>query len=244
MSTTITCACCEGPVPPKPPGRRGYQAKYCSSSCRNRLNSRRLHQRRVADGRYEQFNVARRKTPMKPCLDCGKEVRYGAERCQKHGQLHRKKLARRRARVERKLATAAEGTGPRWVLVTGICRACGKGYSSWNPSGGHCSALCRGSRKSDAAKQARRARERGWKLTKARRMALYERDGWICLLCGLPVDREATGTMEPDAPSLDHVVALADGGLHAPHNLQTAHIACNGAKEAREGRLRKVLVAA
>ena len=43
---------CEKPVPPKPAGKRGYQARYCSKQCRERENARRwrdANQEKIAE---------------------------------------------------------------------------------------------------------------------------------------------------------------------------------------------------
>lgn len=61
------------------------------------------------------------------------------------------------------------------------------------------------------------------------RDAIFERDGWVCYLCKLPVDR----TLKfPDAgsPTLDHVVTLSRGGDNSPDNVRLAHFFCNSTK--------------
>lgn len=67
---------------------------------------------------------------------------------------------------------------------------------------------------------ARRARKAG-AATVARidRLAVFERDGWRCHYCRLPVDRG-------DA-HLAHIVALARGGTHTLENVACSHAACN-----------------
>src|SRR5574343_918997 len=65
------------------------------------------------------------------------------------------------------------------------------------------------------------------------RAALFERDGWRCRLCGVPVDREAKWPA-PGFATLDHIVPLAKGGSHTAANLQTAHLKCNVSKGARD----------
>jgi 5-methylcytosine-specific restriction endonuclease McrA len=190
----------------------------------------------MADGRQAAMNDKRRRNEPRPCADCGRTMRVGT-RCRACAQTHRNRLRaveRRRARVERKLAEAAEGSGPKWQLVAGSCTRCGVAFVAWRPSQ-HCSRACYSSakRKSPAAHARRKGREAGWKLTKARRLALYQRDGWTCQICALPVDPDAMGTIQPDAPTADHVIPLAKGGKHAWENLQTAHYACNVRKGAR-----------
>lgn len=56
------------------------------------------------------------------------------------------------------------------------------------------------------------------------------RDGWICQICGIPTPQRLRGTCEPDAPELDHIVALAAGGAHTRDNTQCACRRCNGLK--------------
>jgi len=61
------------------------------------------------------------------------------------------------------------------------------------------------------------------------RRELYERDGWLCYLCEMPVDRlgDHNGNR---APSLDHVAPKSLGGSDEPDNLKTAHRSCNSRK--------------
>jgi 5-methylcytosine-specific restriction endonuclease McrA len=54
------------------------------------------------------------------------------------------------------------------------------------------------------------------------RLAIYERDGWVCRLCG---------ASEP--LSLDHIWPWSLGGSDEPENLQTLCLPCNVRKGAR-----------
>lgn len=63
------------------------------------------------------------------------------------------------------------------------------------------------------------------------RSKIFERDGWRCQLCRKPVRRTAV-VPHPLAPTLDHIVPLAAGGLHEPANVQTAHFICNSVRGA------------
>jgi len=65
----------------------------------------------------------------------------------------------------------------------------------------------------------------GW-ISDKNRIAVYERDGWTCQICGEPVDRDA----DPKSdwyPSLDHIVPRSKGGANTLDNLRTAHRWCN-----------------
>lgn len=57
--------------------------------------------------------------------------------------------------------------------------------------------------------------------TAAHREAICEAQGWICHLCGLPVDPRR------DRWELDHRIALAAGGSDDDSNLSPAHSKCH-----------------
>lgn len=66
---------------------------------------------------------------------------------------------------------------------------------------------------------------------------LYQRDGGICYLCGKPcnwqdfeIRDDGTFIAGDWYPSIDHVVALHDGGAHAWDNVRLAHRWCNSKK--------------
>lgn len=56
------------------------------------------------------------------------------------------------------------------------------------------------------------------------RLEIAERDGWICQLCGEPVEK---GDLE-----IDHITPVAFGGTDSPTNLQASHRECNREKGA------------
>lgn len=71
-----------------------------------------------------------------------------------------------------------------------------------------------------------------FRIPESERKGIYERDAWMCHLCG-----EAT---EPDGdkwgdwfPSVDHVVPRSMGGTEEPENLRTAHRWCNSVRGVR-----------
>lgn len=64
------------------------------------------------------------------------------------------------------------------------------------------------------------------------RFEVFDRDGWICQLCGDAVDP----TIEwphPMSASLDHRRPLSRGGDHTKSNSQCAHLVCNTRKGAQ-----------
>ncbi len=56
-----------------------------------------------------------------------------------------------------------------------------------------------------------------------------DRDGWMCWLCGNPVDPN-TPPNTAWAPTVDHVVPKSRGGATEPANLRLAHRRCNSAR--------------
>ena len=91
------------------------------------------------------------------------------------------------------------------------------------------------------AKLARRSKSRANREKAAPRVAgedvsldaIYDRDNAKCCLCKRHVAREQA--------SLEHVVALANGGEHTEANVRLAHRRCNSKKGARKGPRRKGL---
>lgn len=65
---------------------------------------------------------------------------------------------------------------------------------------------------------------------KSLRAKLAALRGPYCGICTLWIDMLLEGTLDPGAPTLDHIIALADGGTNAFENFQLAHRSCNEIK--------------
>ena len=63
-------------------------------------------------------------------------------------------------------------------------------------------------------------------LKRVPRVAIYERDQWICQLCDKPIDRELRYP-DPMCASIDHVIPVSMGGTNSAENLQASHYLCN-----------------
>lgn len=103
------------------------------------------------------------------------------------------------------------------------CVQCGTRFLSKKPASRFCSKACYGASMDCGVGPHKR------RISKSKRLAIYERDDWTCHICGDPVNRAAK-VPELDAPTLDHVIALAAGGAHDEANLKTAHFYCNSVK--------------
>lgn len=231
--------------------------------CERRYNQDRvrafLTRRKDQDGaRYEdRYKVTT------ACLDCGIEVRtrHGAQRCRPCGTAYGRTFGsaagnavhHARASVRKQIVPAgplrasetlvfrlarerlegcAAGTRPnRRIWVGASCRRCGSAFVCMWTNGlpVYCSRQC--SRSTD--KVVRRARARGGEPVPYSRVEIFERDRWICQLCGKRVKRSAR-VPDSKAAVIDHIVPLAAGpeygGVDAPWNVQCAHFLCNSLK--------------
>lgn len=115
------------------------------------------------------------------------------------------------------------------------CSGCGVevvGILNWRRKCPGCKALAH-RRQVRIAKAARKARIKGGRREPIDPIAVFERDGWRCYLCGIATPKFLRGTCEANAPELEHKLALANGGTHTWDNVACACRACNQAKGAR-----------
>lgn len=131
-----------------------------------------------------------------------------------------------RKRAEKRAARAAVGTlsGKR-VWIQGPCGHCGTEFLP-TPGGSYCSPECK-----EAARHARKLARGsvGTWIKRRDRLALYDRDGYNCHICGESTSREYESS-DPWSPTLDHLVPRALGGGDEPDNLATAHLWCNSVR--------------
>ncbi len=114
------------------------------------------------------------------------------------------------------------------------CRECG---ASFTPEyGDHrrafCSGRCSGrwanrNRRSESHRA--RARRAGVDYEPIRSKLVFERDGWMCGICGGKIWKH-TKAPHPKSASLDHIMPISLGGGHVHTNVQAAHFWCNSKK--------------
>lgn len=93
-----------------------------------------------------------------------------------------------------------------------------------------CSDDCSRSRRRQqvrAAKLKRRAVERGADAEHVNPWRVFARDGWKCKMCGIDTPKRLRGTIEHNAPELDHVHPVSKGGAHTYANTQCLCRSCN-----------------
>lgn len=116
------------------------------------------------------------------------------------------------------------------------CDCCGKPFtkSYGIKSRKYCSELCSARATRSAGRAIRRARIRGNGLTEyVNPFKVFDRDKWECCLCGVKTPRSKRGTYDDNAPELDHIITLAEGGQHTYTNTQCLCRKCNQNKRSR-----------
>ena len=196
-------------------------AKYCSQECKNKAGWRQYIACQY--GSYEAY------TDMLAQKEREREHQRAVKQAlsEKRRMEWAQELARRREERERaKERYRIEHT------YTRECVVCGNQYTTMNPAQKTCSKKC-GKRLSQSRKHHRIPKEQivDKDITLE---ALYRRDSGVCYLCGLECDwsdRDADANIVGMSyPSIDHVIPICRGGLHAWSNVRLAHFYCNTLK--------------
>lgn len=118
-----------------------------------------------------------------------------------------------------------------------VCLECGRSFEApyGNKRRRFCSDACARRYHGRIHKKQRRAlKKTNGAVERIDPLQVYERDGWICGICGKRVRRECEYP-HPMSPSLDHIVPLAHNGAHTLSNVQLAHRKCNIEKRDSDG---------
>jgi 5-methylcytosine-specific restriction endonuclease McrA len=62
---------------------------------------------------------------------------------------------------------------------------------------------------------------------------VLQESGWECAVCGVATPESLRGTVEPNAPEVDHIFPVSRGGSHEIGNLQCLCRKCNMSKGAK-----------
>lgn len=198
--------------------------RFCSSACANVFNAGGKPRSRICEACGGAYQA------------CDYRQRFCSRECGQAGRVNRR--------------------WPTCRLYWHSCQRCDRGFATGNPRSRFCSDDCAGRRcrcgapldprrrscvdcvdtarrtGRRSARAARRARERAARRESFSVLAVFERDGWRCHLCGKQVLRSAR-VPHPKAPTIDHLVPLAAGGDHTRANVATAHFLCNSLRGAR-----------
>lgn len=232
-TSTITCQACPAVFTPNTKGR---PRKFCFDCCHGRTHSRLWRAARSDKQRGEEKKKARARYER---AKAKKELARQAAYCRNCGDLlvgQRRKFCgyecnKKRMLFERHLTRQSSLPGGGWP--TKVCEECGEDFDAVQFSEKprrYCSVKC-------GRRAALRIR------TKARRAALatdlvcevdpneiFARDNWACMACGVDTPRWLKGSLEPNAPELDHIIPLSRGGAHAQDNCRCLCRRCNSDK--------------
>lgn len=178
-----------------------------------------------------QIQTGRGSLSVPYCLDCRraglapKRSPHGSTRRYKSGcrcdecrsansRSMREYAARRRARGE---------PLSRGKLVETTCAYCSRAFEA-RPAQRYCSLVC-------ARDVQGRSPEPRFKISQRVRFEIYERDGWLCQICGEEVPRNVD-PWSAEAATLDHIVPRSRGGSDDPSNLRLASRSCNSKRGA------------
>jgi 5-methylcytosine-specific restriction endonuclease McrA len=88
----------------------------------------------------------------------------------------------------------------------------------------------RAQKKADTTR--RKARERGALVEVFDPIEVLQRDRWRCQHCRVLTPQSLRGTVAANAPELDHIVPISEGGEHSRRNTQCLCRSCNQRKGA------------
>lgn len=189
----------------------GDSNRCCSRDCGFELQRR--ERRAARDDRLSALKAMRRAARQRTCESCGAD--FEAQPTAKY--------------CSTSCANRAHGLARAQPAATRTCVEC---QTQFTPSYGdkrrkYCSDGCAVRRAHRISKGLARAAGYGVKAETIDPIAIMERDGWCCHICGGQAPRELRGTFHADAPEMDHIVPLAQGGDHVASNVACAYRRCN-----------------
>lgn len=187
----------------KPFSARRDRIKFCSRECAFQ------YKRKVSECKLHEAEAEQ----IKRCSYCGKEFMGRKRRCcsdKCNVSYYRRKRVNKRISIKCK------------------CKYCGAYYE---PSYGDkrrvgCSGKCTKKYNEQVRKDRERANKYRGAFEKIERPIVYERDGWVCQICGAPTHK-TYNNKDMLSPTLDHIIPVSKGGAHVYDNVQCAHLLCN-----------------
>lgn len=169
---------------------------------------------------------------------CSKECGRAAAEPMRALRRQEEKAAREAARVVRELELEAARIARLANRKPAVEHKCQRCEGLFTPTYGDkrknfCSRRCSKAATRTGRSGRHRARRYGVPYESVDPIKVLQRDRWRCQLCGIPTPKRLRGTFEPNAPEVDHIVTLADGGEHSYRNTQCACRACNQKKSSR-----------
>lgn len=187
----------------------------CSDECK-KVREKQCHVK------YEKLSLSAEKVHAKYI-----KHQYGSEEAHQEYLAELKKKKQEQMEQTRRKREAEKEARRKANLIFGECVVCGNAFKTYNRQQKTCSKEC-GKKLSYARKQSRIPKNQ--MIDKDITLeALYRRDSGVCYLCGKPCDwSDKEGfVVGANYPSIDHIVPVSRGGLHAWNNVRLAHFRCN-----------------
>jgi hypothetical protein len=240
------------------PIRKGKKQKYCSKACRQKVVYRNFKSRQAFELSQRIEKIFCRQCGEKVCYKgVGAIPIFCNDKCKQ--KFHNTRSRRSRPPLAIKENKNCEFCGKEFIALkrdrrycpdgycaqkaynrrkeTGqafpksfdvCCSGCGTSFTAKHPEAKWCSKLCANRHWGNV--RARQARSP--LLDSYSDREIFERDGWLCHICGLSIDG-LLGRMSPMGATIDHVFPIARGGLDSVDNVKAAHRSCNSAKGAK-----------
>lgn len=225
----------------------GVHAKYAPNARFGTISGDCWHYVRTQDEKTKealpnfQYIESRRDRIRLKCRTCGDIIERNrssfvngtvqCDRCEEERrakQRTEKELSEKRISLVRVLSALTELKKPKQ------CYVCGETFYSQYKDVLYCSDKCRRKHKGKSKGIRHRCRKYGvYYDPTVTPQKVFERDHYQCGICGLfciPGDTSWNGHFGPYSPTVDHIVALANGGSHTWDNVQCAHAMCNSKK--------------
>lgn len=205
----VTSRKAAGPIP-----------KYCSAECRHSFykeNKNAAYSERYKRKRREE-NAARLAAMVKVCPICGTKFTPDCSSLQMYCSGY---CQRKASRDNSSTLCSVEGCN-RSIRARGWCSM---HYHRWRRESGLENDENWNDRRR-AAHHEREALKRGSDCESFSPREVFERDGWMCGICGDLVDPDLKWPDTASA-SLDHIVPLSKGGPHSRGNTRCSHLHCN-----------------
>ena len=227
--------------------KKGALTKYCSQNCADEAIRIRNRERwRAANPGWDEGTN-------KVCEWCGQAftvparnahiARFCSDECRYRSKGHKpreeylEELEQQKEETQKRRAKErAEKRKANHRVI--VCSECGKTADVYHPHQKTCSMECAKTRKKRLARERKDKRLNNANIVDKdiSLKTLYKRDKGICYICGGKCDfkdhTKTNGhfTVGPTYPSIDHLIPIARGGMHAWDNVKLAHHYCNGMK--------------
>lgn len=215
-----------------------HNKRFCSKSCKKkaeRLDPKHAARNRAYSRQYQG------KVKSKQCPEC---LQYGVRNDSTYCSFECSRAARMSKCTDiviwepkahkhlTKSTTAPTAPKPR-IIAQGSCHECGKQFTAIVIGNQRIPRFCgnRCIKKSTSRNNhhMRRMRITSRPSENIYRRTVLERCNYTCQLCHQPLDMKAHRNSDW-APSLDHIIPIAEGGTHTMDNVQMAHRICNSYK--------------